>query len=324
MGLATITPDVSVSELDFDDIFVPKDMRPVDAAAVDQLVDSINTLGLQGGGLIYVRWAPAASAQRAILVAGRHRFEAFRRLGWARIPCIIFDGTAVEAKLWRIAENLMRLELTALERADAIAAWAGERAHLAQVSSGGKGHKGGISAAARELGVDRRMVQRGLRISGLATEAKTVAVRLDLAGDQSALLTAAHAGGASEQIASLHQTVERRQAAQARRKRESERLKHVTVQDAIDEVRRIAGAPIGDPAQLRFGVGWEGMGRTLEELATKLETDDPASVVGHFAPGRLQQIAAAVEKLPALLDRLKLELEKRIAAREKPPGPTVH
>jgi hypothetical protein len=83
-------------------------------------------------------------------------------------------------------------------------------------------------------------------------------------------------------------------------------------------------APIGEVAQLRFGVGWEVLEKALEELATKLETDDPASVVGHFAPGRLQQIAAAVEKLPALLERLKPELEKRLMARQKPPGPTVH
>jgi len=281
-----------------------------------------------------IRQCRSTSARRAILVAGGHRLEAFRRLGWARIPCIIFDGTAAEAKLWRIAENLMRLELTALERADAIAAWVGERAHLAQVSSGGQGHKGGISAAARELGVDRRMVQRGLRISGLANEAKTEAARLGLADDQSALLTAAHAGGATEQIASLQQAIEKRKVAWRRRERDNARNRELYEGcHAVDEMTartlqlagvspralRLAGTPGDDPAQDRIGAE-----RCIEELATELQSNDPANVVGRFTPGRLQQIAAAVEKLPALLERLKPELQKRLMARQKPPGPTVH
>ncbi len=60
-GMSDTTPETHVFELDIDDICVPEDMRPVNDAAVDQLLDSINTLGLQGGGLIYVWWAPAAN-----------------------------------------------------------------------------------------------------------------------------------------------------------------------------------------------------------------------------------------------------------------------
>jgi hypothetical protein len=37
------------------------------------------------------------------------------------VPAVVFDGTAAEAELWRIGENLMRKELTDLERAEQIA-----------------------------------------------------------------------------------------------------------------------------------------------------------------------------------------------------------
>ena len=153
-----------------------------------------------------VEWNPPGDKYRATLVVGRHRLEAFRRLEWTMIPATIFGGSALEAEQWQIAENVCRRELTVLERAEQIARWVklqGEkRAQPAQVS-GGRGHKGGLSAAADTLDVDRRTVRRGLQVAGLADEAKTVAVRLGLDDNQSALIKAAGAGGATEQIKSL-------------------------------------------------------------------------------------------------------------------------
>jgi ParB-like chromosome segregation protein Spo0J len=211
-GLSTTTPDASVFEIAIDDVFVPSEMRAIDEDAITRIVESIQEIGLQAQGVITVEWNPPGGKHRATLFAGRHRLEAFRRLGWEMIPTVVFDGSAAEAERWRIAENLCRKELTALERAEHLARWlqlrAEKPAHLAQVS-GGRGHKGGISAAAEELGVDRRTVQRGVKVSGLSDEAKTVAVRLGLADNQMALTSAAGAGGAAEQIRSLHDTARR-------------------------------------------------------------------------------------------------------------------
>ena len=48
-----------------------------------------------------------------------------------------------------------------------------------------------------------------MRFVGLSDEAKTVARRLNLSGNQSALISAAGAGGTKEQIAALHATASR-------------------------------------------------------------------------------------------------------------------
>ncbi len=51
------------------------------------------------------------------LVAGAHRLEAARRLGWAHIEALIVEGTPDEVRLIEIDENLAWVELTVLDRA---------------------------------------------------------------------------------------------------------------------------------------------------------------------------------------------------------------
>ncbi len=75
-------------------------------------------------------------------------------------------------RLWEIAENLHRAELTALERAEHIAEWVRlteqKLAQVAPVSERGRvegrGNKGGINAATRELGIDRSEAQRAVMV----------------------------------------------------------------------------------------------------------------------------------------------------------------
>lgn len=55
-----------------------------------------------------------------VLVAGLHRIEACKRLGWTRIPAFIVDMDDRYAELAEIDENLVRTELTALERSEQI------------------------------------------------------------------------------------------------------------------------------------------------------------------------------------------------------------
>jgi hypothetical protein len=44
--------------------------------------------------------------------------EACRRLGHQFVECVLFDGTEIDARMWEIAENLHRADLTAQERAE--------------------------------------------------------------------------------------------------------------------------------------------------------------------------------------------------------------
>lgn len=56
------------------------------------------------------------------LVAGAHRVEAARSLGWTRIEAVLVDGSPDEIRTMELEENLARAELTALDRARFLAA----------------------------------------------------------------------------------------------------------------------------------------------------------------------------------------------------------
>ena len=55
------------------------------------------------------------------LIAGYHRLEACRRLGWAEIPATVCDLDALHAELAEIDENLIRTELSVLDRSEQLA-----------------------------------------------------------------------------------------------------------------------------------------------------------------------------------------------------------
>ena len=98
----------------------------LDEATVTTIAGSMEELGLQSPVLL--RPWRAAGAERSdawgredaglfALVAGAHRLEAARRLGWAHIEALIVEGTPDEVRLIEIDENLARAELTVLDRA---------------------------------------------------------------------------------------------------------------------------------------------------------------------------------------------------------------
>lgn len=91
------------------DVVVGRRKRPLDEARVTGLSGSIATVGLL---------QPIVVTDTLGLVAGYHRLEAARRLGWATIPARIAPLDALRAELAEIDENLIRQELTALEEAE--------------------------------------------------------------------------------------------------------------------------------------------------------------------------------------------------------------
>ena len=160
-----------------DDIDIPENRREVNSASVKRLADSIDKIGLRHP--ITVR----EKGDRYILVAGRHRIEAYKKMGIEHIPATIVKMTNDDARLWEIAENLHRAELTKLERDDNIAEWIKitERLQSSQDAKNesrrddGRGHRpeGGINAAAKALGIDKDDAYRAVKISdGLTDESK--------------------------------------------------------------------------------------------------------------------------------------------------------
>jgi ParB family chromosome partitioning protein len=106
------------------DIEIGKRLRGLRETTVTELVDSIGRLGLQVPISVTtgVRKRPNDADDVSFeLVAGRHRLEACKRLGWTEIEASIFQMSDDERALWEIDENLCRAELTELERGEHLA-----------------------------------------------------------------------------------------------------------------------------------------------------------------------------------------------------------
>lgn len=114
-----------------------------------------------------------------VLVAGRHRLEAMKRLGESHIDCLIFEDD-VKARKWEISENLHRSDLTKLERDQHVAEWIrlteGVVDNASQVVTKSKSeknpkgagrHSEGINAASRELGINRMDAHRAVAVASI-------------------------------------------------------------------------------------------------------------------------------------------------------------
>ena len=164
--------------------------RSVDAAVVKALAELILTIGQQ------VPITVARKKGEWVLVAGLHRIEAVKTLGWSTIKAVQLGGSRVNRKLWEGSENLHRAELTVLERAECLDRWrrlARKKSKDAQVAhpGGRQPSDRGISRTAKELGFSRDEVRRAKAIAGISDEVKAAAKKVGLHDNQSALLAVA-------------------------------------------------------------------------------------------------------------------------------------
>lgn len=236
--------------LDVGRVYPSPTAREVRQPQVAALAESIKEIGLRTPitvrsvmKIINGRDQPAWE-----IVAGHHRYEAAIRLGWREIEAIEFDGAELDAELWEIDENLMRSELTEMERARALA----RRKEIYEIKhpetrqggapglpGGGKAKTDKMSAfatdTAAKLGKDERTVRRSVRIGErLTPEAENEAKKLGLDDHQAALLDAAKAETAGAQIEVLN----RRAATRAR--------EHGEVKDAKSDAREILATLIAE------------------------------------------------------------------------------
>ncbi|MGM4872899.1 ParB/RepB/Spo0J family partition protein [Bradyrhizobium sp. 956_D2_N1_5] len=180
------------------DIAYSGSYRELDENHVLDLQASIGRIGLT------TPISLAAGTSKLVLIAGQHRLEAARRLGWAHINAITFDSNKADNRLVAISENLHRLELCPLDRAELLIEWlqairdqAGQVAHPA---GGQQPNDRGISEASRQTGVSAKQIRRAEAIVGISPEAKATARELGLHAKQSALLKIAEGKTAGEQL----------------------------------------------------------------------------------------------------------------------------
>jgi ParB-like chromosome segregation protein Spo0J len=137
----------------------------VDQEKLDALAESMASLGLLQPITVY-----APDDATVELVAGLHRLEAARRLGWDKIDAIFMTGSEIDRELAEITENLHRIDLTKEQRDQHIRRCA-ELLRMREVSpqdaaqpkSGPKGGRKSIARKiAEETGLSDDTVRRAL------------------------------------------------------------------------------------------------------------------------------------------------------------------
>jgi ParB-like chromosome segregation protein Spo0J len=217
------------------DVTIPDRLRRMDEQRVLDLMESFTTMGQ----MTPIQLRIIGDGEDVILVAGRHRLEAARRLEWPYINMNFVYGTEDEFRLWEIAENLHRSELDTLERSEHIAEWIrltekekkpidADKAVLGQVAPklsarGRKGEgrpKSGAREAIRKLGIEHRDARRAIKIDAISPEAKQAAREAGLRKNQSALLKVA-AAPKEEQVTVVERIrVEKAERAEAKQEPE--------------------------------------------------------------------------------------------------------
>lgn len=158
-----------------------------------------------------------------VLVAGRHRLEAMKRLGEQRIDCLIFE-TERQARRWEISENLHRNDLDRMQRAEHEAEWVkmeDEEGRSLQSGHGvrneskrddGRGHRpeSGIAKAARELPIPgkteeakRKHLSRSVLIAEKTTPEAKQAIRMAGLADSTRALVEIARVPADQQLAKV-------------------------------------------------------------------------------------------------------------------------
>ena len=149
------------------------DSRPIDDEAVARLADSMATLGTIAPIMVRLQ------GEAIHVVAGQHRTEAARRLGWETIAAIFVKGSDLKTELQTIDENLVRHDLSAMEKSQQLARKVEIVEALAEIETtggpnpptslkdgrkAGKQHRpGAAKATADATGLTKREVNKAVR-----------------------------------------------------------------------------------------------------------------------------------------------------------------
>lgn len=94
-----------------EDVDVGERARQLNPERIEKLADSMKRIGLQYPISV---WSPDSSTMQ--LVAGRHRLEAAKHLGWQFIDAVLVEMSETQRQIWERVENLQRVGLTKNER----------------------------------------------------------------------------------------------------------------------------------------------------------------------------------------------------------------
>jgi DNA modification methylase len=181
---------MQVKNINISKIKVKRGRRAVNKERVAQIAESISTLGLLH---------PISINKQYQLVTGRHRLEAYRTLGKKTIPAITTEK-GLKADLMEIDENLIRQELSVLERAECLTKRKDiyETMYPESIKRGpGRGHRETKRAvlvsftadSANKTGSSRRYIEETVQIAkNIPSDLKKMILKSDLADSKKELL----------------------------------------------------------------------------------------------------------------------------------------
>ena len=188
------------------------------AEVVTSLAESMSKIGLINPITVIVATYTGggrADNQGYVVVAGGHRLDAARMLGWEEIDAFVMDCAVDDYKKQRlveISENLHRAELSALERDKLVAEWCelvGKQVRQDDAPDP-RYEKRGTREASRQLGLSEPDVRRSRKVASLSEPAQEKARELGLDDNRSALLEAAKETEPEEQVRKLEQRADRK------------------------------------------------------------------------------------------------------------------
>jgi ParB family chromosome partitioning protein len=148
-----------ISEVETSKLVPSKHLLRDDFSELDELMQSIKVHGLLNPIVVRPR------GEDFEIVAGHRRFEACRRLGWTRIPCIIIELDDKEAFEASIVENVQRQTLNPIEEAKAYKKYVEEYGW------------GSVTELAKKIGKSQEYISRRLSLLNLPEEVKEKIMR---------------------------------------------------------------------------------------------------------------------------------------------------
>ena len=169
--------------ININDIKINPGRREAAPEAVQRLSESIAEVGMMN---------PITVTGDHTLIAGLHRLEAAKKLGWTEVECRISDMDALHTELAEIDENVIRTGLSDLELSELLARRKKiyEMLHPATIARNLPGHTSNYESssdkltgeekpfsqdAAEKMGVSPRTVERHVQIAeNLTPETKNI------------------------------------------------------------------------------------------------------------------------------------------------------
>jgi len=206
------------------DVVISSRKRKLNEDKVKELAESMNLLG---------QLEPITITKDNVLIAGWHRLEAAKLLGWDEIKAECFDGNEIECELAEIDENLMRNDLTVLEQGEHLA----RRQELIGFSKGGDRKSDEFQSAtvalrstkeiAQDIGISERSAYNRIKAArNIVPEVKDAIRNTEIADSTTQLLQLARLAP-EEQLEVINYLGEEKPLSKAIQERKKQKIEQV-------------------------------------------------------------------------------------------------